>query len=293
MPLGQNAKKLHPDPEIIGDVIEVHQSTSTNSNIRVHIVDVGGNSCGTFEFDRTAQVFQIKEELALPDDQRANLVFLDIILDDNLTLEHAGLPTETTLTVVITMKTLSERVRAILAARQMQTPEAEPLTSETSRLHGTLYCFAALPVVNDVLHASGIWMSLFSWKLSHLLLMIDMFISICGMAILKYIVQLNHHVPRANCLCGCSCPPYILLAFGTWHLVLFLLSFYRVSIALSPSSTERVIENGEYQISEVFIFGCSSTAKLAFGSYWRNMNSRCFENPNPGTSIEFANGHFT
>jgi len=290
MPLEQSDAKVYPDPEVVGDAIEVRQSTCANSTIEIQIIDVGGNSRGTFEFDRTAQVCQIKEELALPDEQRANLVFLDTILDDNLTLEHAKIPTGATITVVITTKLLSERVMAILNARQTSTPEGEARNSDVSRFHDALYCFVVLPVLNDAFYVSGMWMHVLNWKLSHLLLMIDTFISICGMALLKHLAELNHDAPRCDCLCGCSCAAYTILALGTWHLLCLLFAFYHVSIDIFPFNTEEMIEKEQYRISVVVVFALSSITVLAFGSYWRKMNSRHFKKPNSGTSV--AVGHF-
>lgn len=263
---GQNDEKVHADPEIIGEAIEVHQSTCANSTIVIHLVDVGGNSRGTFEFDRTSQVF------------------LDKILDDNLKLGHAGIPTGATLTVVVTTKTLSERVKGILSARQKQTPEAEPLNSDMSRFHDALYCFAMLPVVNDAFYVSGMWNYVFDWKLSHLVLLIDTLTSICGVALLKHMVWLNHEAPRGDCLCGCSCPAYTLLLLGICQLFGFLFSFYCVSTDVYPFNTEAMLESGQYRISVVATYALSSTTMLAFGSYWHKMNSRRFKMPNSGTS---------
>eukprot|EP00746_Dinoflagellata_sp_MGD_P072863 gnl/MRDRNA2_/MRDRNA2_29559_c0_seq1.p1 gnl/MRDRNA2_/MRDRNA2_29559_c0~~gnl/MRDRNA2_/MRDRNA2_29559_c0_seq1.p1 ORF type:complete len:248 (-),score=31.81 gnl/MRDRNA2_/MRDRNA2_29559_c0_seq1:279-1022(-) len=83
----------------------VHQSDCNHSTIVVHILDVGGNSHGAFEFDPSCRVSQVKEHLSLQKDQHADLVFQDKILNDKLKLDEYGIPTGATLTLVIKTNT--------------------------------------------------------------------------------------------------------------------------------------------------------------------------------------------
>lgn len=148
MPLFQKAQKTYPQPEIGGNAIRACQSncdnsTCNDSSIVLHILDVGGNSHGTFEFDRAVTVSQVKEKLSLPEDRRADLLFEDDILYDTLTLDDYGVLTGATLTVVIMTKTLLETVMTILEAQRMKASMAESNNTnieENGDLHADKYC---------------------------------------------------------------------------------------------------------------------------------------------------------
>lgn len=235
---------------VIGEAVRVkHPSSATiapvpdqAAKILLHIVDLGGNSRGSFEFDSMAQVSQVKDKLGLKEDQRADLVFQDLILQDSFSLEESGVPTGTTLTVVIMPRIipLSERVKVLLdrEARKPQEqreleerppPNAENRPAKFDRL---LFILAVVPLLNDVMNAFMIW-DWIIWESvgttagKDVVPLIDIYVipilnalvSTAGISRLVHLHWQTHNVPGGcDCCCTCACLPWSQVVWGIWHL---------------------------------------------------------------------------
>eukprot|EP00746_Dinoflagellata_sp_MGD_P061675 gnl/MRDRNA2_/MRDRNA2_26058_c0_seq1.p1 gnl/MRDRNA2_/MRDRNA2_26058_c0~~gnl/MRDRNA2_/MRDRNA2_26058_c0_seq1.p1 ORF type:complete len:277 (-),score=26.83 gnl/MRDRNA2_/MRDRNA2_26058_c0_seq1:296-1126(-) len=254
-----------PTPDIVGNAIKIHRSSCSNSIFTVHILDVGGNSRGTFEFYGASQVSQVKEKLELPKDHCASLVFEDTILNDESTLEELAMPTWVTLTMVIGQRTPSESPTWLTEA--LRTNPRLHLTRAPDRFDDDiLYCCIAIPIfANTFIDAFGIWISLFG-QIGHWLLTSNALMSIWGIARLVGISRQVDDVPGGTMCCNCACFPFTALLFGIWHLTWLVLSIYRINIDTLKGHEEEL--NDQHWIAVVITHALSATTMLAFGGYW-------------------------
>lgn len=258
-----------PAPDIVGNAIQIYQPSCNNSIFTVHILDVGGNSRGTFELDGATQVLQVKEKLDLQKDQCASLVFEGTVLNEESSLEELAVPTWVTVTVVIVERTPRESPTCLTEAVRTN-PRLHLTRAPDTFDDDILYCCIALPTfVNTLIDAFGIWIVLFG-QIGHWVLMSNALMSTWGIARLVGISRQVDDVPGGTICCNCACFPFAVLLFGTWHLTWFVLSIYRIGIdtlKLGLNGHEEEFTD-QHWIAAVITHALSGTTMLAFGGYW-------------------------
>jgi hypothetical protein len=232
----------------------------------VHILDIGGNSHGSFEFDRTTRVLDVKKKLSLLEDCRADLLLEGNILPDcsilldALKLEDCGMPADITLTAVIGRKTALDRIMDL----SWTGSPAMPLDVDDENDDVLLYCVALPPLVNDVFYTFGFWGLVLPRHLSHWALIIEASLSLFGITHLMRKSKCNQITQPKGVYCCGTCLPCTLILFSTWNL-LWSVWLWGESDADVPAY------NIKSRASNIIMHALSIVTMLAFGLYWSKL----------------------